>query len=280
MTHSKPDAAGWLLILLFAATIGAAMIGMLTATAQTASEDSRAGIVCPVAVPVADPYRQGPNFDLKVSFRDQPVSGMKLVLTDKTVQPDPVVVATADTDRSGVAHFLAVRPGFYEAHVEEGLLAPVAEIEVEAGRSGEGQVAIEWPWAPSITRKVRGQLYSWQKDSPQNPGRFRPFANAVLQLFDLRSGKMVASTHTDVDGDYEFPNASDGLYVVRISQAKGLSRTAYDKAVEVASRASRDSLVRLGVDFVCGLALIEVPDAVDQDKEAVAAARASTATNY
>lgn len=275
MSYSKRDAAAcWLGMLVVAVTIDGR-----TAKAQTALVDRNRWMSCTVTWLVGDHYRQGPDFDIKVSFRDQPISDVKLVLTDKAVQPSAGVVTAADTDLNGVAHFSAIRPGIYQAHIDEALLAPSPEIEVEANRSSSEQVAIEWPWALSIARSVRGWLYSWQKDSPQNRSELRPFAHALVQLLELRSGKLLASTHTSIDGYYEFAVSSDGLYVVRVSEAQGLSGTAYDKAVEVARQASRDSLPRLEVDHVCGGGLVELPDTFDQQNEAVTAASASIPTN-
>lgn len=240
-------------------------IGGCQASAQIADVDHGPG-PCTVTGLIGDRYPAGSNFTVRVFFRDQPISGVKVVLNGETVLPNRIeagVVATADTDSEGVAHFSAIRPGIYQAHIDQGLLAPSQEIEVEANGSSVGEpreVPIEWPWAPSVTRGVRGWITSWQKDSPQNRSERRPFANALVQLLDLRSGKLLAGTHTDAAGYYEFDISRHGLYVVRVSEAQDPSGTAYDKAVEVALWAIRDSMPRLEVDHVCGGGLVELPD--------------------
>jgi hypothetical protein len=281
MSNSKRTTAGrWLSMLLFAVTIdavtlAAVTLGAVTSNAQTALVDWDRWMSCTVTGLIGDRYHQGPNFNITVSFREQPVSGVKVVLTDATAQPSPGVAATADTDRDGTAHFFAIPLGKYQAHIDEGLLAPSPEIEVEANNSNAEEVRIEWPWSPAITRRVRGQITSWQKDSPQNRSERRPFVRALVELLDLRSGKLLASTHTNPDGYYEFDISSEGLYVVRVSEAQDPSGTAYDKAVEVVLQASRDSMPGLEVVHACGGGLVESPDRIDRQDAAVAVASGS-----
>jgi hypothetical protein len=259
-----------------AVTIAVITTGGVTVHAQSPLVD-RDWMSCTVTGLIGDHYRQGPNFSIRVSFRDQPVSGVKVVLTDETAQPSPGVAAVAHTDPDGVAHFFAIPSGMYQAHIDQGLLSPSQEIEVHANEVSANQgsaeeVPIEWPWSPAVTRTVRGWLTSWQKDSPQNRSERRPFARALVQLLDLRSGKLLASTHTNADGYYEFAVSSDGLYVLRVSEAQDPSRTAYDRAVEVAWQASTDSMPRLEVDHACGGGLVELPDTIDRQDTAVAVA--------
>lgn len=274
MSNSNQDtAARWLSMLPFAVTIAAVTIavvtiGEVTVHAQSPSVDQDRWMSCTVTGLIGDRYHQGPNFNIRVSFRDQPVSGVKVVLTDETAQPSLGVKAIAFTDPDGVARFFAIPSGTYQAHIDQGLLSPSQEIEVHANEVSANQgsaeeVPIEWPWSPAVTRSVRGWLTSWQKDSPQNRSERRPFARALVQLLDLRSGKLLASTHTNTDGYYEFAVSSDGLYVLRVSEAQDPSRTAYDRAVEVAWQASRDSMPRLEVDHACGGGLAELPDTPD-----------------
>ena len=264
----RHTAACWLSMLLFAVTIR-------EANAQTVSVDRDPWVSCTATGLIGNHYHQGPNFKVKVSFRDRPVSGVKVVLTDESPQPSPGVVATADADLDGVAHFFAIRPGLYLAHIDQGLLSPSQEIEVQRNNGSTEEVPIEWPWSPAVTRSVRGWLTSWQKDSPQNRLERRPFAHALVQLLDLRSGKFLASTHTASDGYYEFAVFSDGFYVVRVSEAQDPSGTAYDNAVEVAWQASRDFMPRLEIDHGCGGGLVELPDTIDQQDTAITVASGS-----
>jgi hypothetical protein len=253
-------------------------VAIAEANAQTASVDRDPSMSCSATGLIDNHYYQGPNFNISVSFHDQPVSGVKVVLTDETAQPNPEVVATADTGRDGLAHFFAIRPGRYQAHIDQALLSPSQEIEVQANNGGAEEIPIEWPWLPAVTRTVRGWITSWQKDSPQNRLERRPFAHVTVQLLDLRNGKLLATTHASTDGYYEFAVTRDGLYVVRVSAAQDPSGTAYDKAVEVSQQAGRDSMPRLEVDHVCGGGLVELPDTIDQEDAAVTLASGSIPT--
>ena len=284
---NRGTAARWLSVLLFAVTLAAmTMGGGVTADAQTAWVHWDLWMSCTATGLIGDRHHEGPNFTVRVSFREQPVPGVKVVLTDETALPSSGVVAAADTDRDGAAHFFMISPGIYRAHIDHGLLAPSSEIEVEANNGGAEEVRekvredvrLEWPWSPAVTRSVRGQITSWQKDSPQNRSERRPFVRALVQLLDLRSGKLLASTHTNTDGYYDFAVSSDGLYVVRVSEARDPSETAYDKAVEVAWQASRDSMPRLEVVHACGGGLVELPDLIGRQDLAVAAASGSILT--
>ena len=264
MRHPElQTAACSLSILLFVLAIG----GCKASAQRTTADEGRGQ--CAVTWPVGDRYHAGSNFTVRVSFRDRPISSVKVVLNGETVLPNRIeagVVATADTDSEGAAHFSAIRPGVYQAHIDQGLVSPNQEIEVEANDNSVGEVqqvrevAVEWPWAPTVTRSLRGWITSWQKDSPQNRSERRPFANALVQLFELRRGRLLESTHTDASGYYEFDISRDGLYVVRVSQAQDPSGTAYDKAVEVASQSATDPMPQLEVDHVCGGGLVELSD--------------------
>ncbi len=280
---NRGTAARWLSLLVVAVTLAAMTLaamtmGGVTADAQTAAVDWDRWSSCTATGLIGDRHHEGPDFTVRVSFRERPVSGVKVVLADETAQPSPGVEATADTDPDGVARFFRIPPATYQAHIDQGLLAPSPEIEVEANNSSAEEIPIEWPWSPAVTRSVRGWITSWQKDSPQNRSARRPFARAGVQLLDLRSGKLLASTHTDTDGYYEFAVSSDGLYVVRVSKAQDPSETAYDKAVEVAWQASRDAMPRLEVVHACGGGLVELPDTIDQQDAAVTIASGSVST--
>jgi hypothetical protein len=247
-------------VALFAAFIG----GASSASAQTGTEaahQSRGWLECDVDWIVGDHDHRGPDFTVKVSFRSQQISGVKVSLTRETApldEPGRFVVATGDTDSDGDAHFFAIPLGMYKAHVDEGLLSPNEEIEVETKDASSDEVLIEWPLDPIVTRSVRGWITSWQKSSPQNRSQRLPLQHVLVQLLDLRTAKLLASTYTSPEGYYEFPASEDGLYVVRVSEDQDPSPYAYDRAVEVTSHAHREQMPGLDVDNVCGGGLSEL----------------------
>lgn len=233
-------------VLLFAGAIG-----LLRATAQSDWAAGHHWLNCDVEWILSD-YREGPDFTVKVWFREQPISGVKVALTN--LQPDEAgryAVATGVTDSEGGAHFSAIPPGEFIAHVEEGLLAESQALVVEPGSTRSEEVRIEWPSAPIVTRAVRGQITSWQKATPQSRSERLPLAHILIQLLDLRTAKLLSRTYTSADGDYEFPRLADGLYVLRVSEHPDPSINGYDKAVEVATGAVRESMPGLVVDNGC-----------------------------
>ena len=252
--------------------------GSAGANAQTNSADIGHWLTCNVDWIFTD-YRSGPNFTVRVSFREQPISDVKVVLTGEAAGPNQVtgrIVATGDTDSDGVAHFFAIPAGTYHARVDQALEAPSQQVQAEASDM-TAQVSIEWPNTPIVTRNVRGWITSWQKSSPQNRAELLPHQNVLVQLLDLRSGKPLASIHTDSQGFYEFPGHRDGLYVIRVGEHEDPSINSYDRAIEVAMDAGREHMPDLEVDKVCGSGLVEVQDETDQEKAADADIAAQTA---
>jgi hypothetical protein len=246
------------------------------AGAQTNSADSQQWgrwLDCDVNRLSAEHDQRSSNFAVSVSFRETSISGVKVSLVSENAEAwgGGRIVATGETDSSGDAHFFAIPPGLYRAHVDEGLLASTADIEVEAANTSADEVVIEWPSAPIVTRSLRGLLTSWQKSSPQNRSERLPLQNVLVQLLDLRTAKLLATTHSGADGHYEFP-VRDGLYVVRVSRGEDPSSYAYDVAIEVASSAGREYMPALEVDRGCGSGLLLLADET-QDSDGVGSVR-------
>jgi hypothetical protein len=259
----RSTAASMLSALLFAVAIGVSNAG-----AQSDLGATHHGLTCDLGW-VSSHYRESPNFTVRVSFREQPISEVKVALTNR--EPDQAggyAVATSITDSGGVAHFFAIPPATYQAHVEEGLLAQSAEIVVEAGNTSSDEIRIEWPAAPIVTRSVRGWITSWKKSAPQNRSDRRPLQHVQVQLLDLRSAKMLASKYTSPQGYYEFSGVGDGLYVLRVNEHPDPSINGYDKAVEVRSDATAESMPGLVVDSRYQV-LSAWPDASNRERAAV-----------
>lgn len=253
------------------------LTGVPAANAQADSPDQGHWSTC-IVIRENPVNRSGPNFTVRVSFREQPIFGVKVVLTGLVADLNQVtgrVVATGDTDSNGTAHFFAIPPGTYHAHVDQALEAPSRQIRVEADNTTSDEVWIEWPSAPLVTRNIRGWITSWQKSSPQNHAELLPHKNVLVQLLDLRSGKPLANIRTDPQGFYEFPAYRDGLYVMRVGEHEDPSINSYDKAIEVSMDAGREHMPDMEVDRVCGNGLVEVQDETDQEKAAAAQIAAS-----
>jgi hypothetical protein len=243
----------------------ASAIGICSASAQTESADLGHWANCDADWPVED-HQSGPNFTVRITFREQPIVGVRVVLTDgDSGQPQGNIVSTAESDSTGVAHFFATPPGTYWVHVEKALLAESKEIQVQADNTAEDKVVLEWPGSPIETRHLDGTVFSWQKSSPQNRPDLLPNRNVLVQLLDLRSGKPLASAHTDSAGYYEFTERPDGLYVIRVAEHKDPSINSYDKAIELTTESIQEHMPDLEVDHVCGKGLLAIADQADRD---------------
>jgi hypothetical protein len=246
-------------ICMLSIVVCAGVIGSTSAQSNWAGPSEWFG--CGTGRVVGNSYHEGPDFDIRVSFREQSMVGVNVVLTSETSSPgnsSKYLIVTGQTDRDGVAHFIAVPRGKYYAHVNEGLMATNLEIEIGPNAASADEVDIEWPGTPFVTRGVRGWLNSWQRLTPQNRSQELPLPNVQLQLLNLRTGKILLETRTAEDGYYEFPVLPAGLYVLRINQRPNQSTNAYDEAVEVTSNAAREYLPLLVVDNSCGNGRVEV----------------------
>ena len=275
MKRSKGIAA-----LLLICALGSLLLGAVGAAhAQASSPDEGRWPTC-AYTPAAEEHHSGPNFTVRVSFREQPIVGQRVMLTMASAEFGQTIgdiIASAHTDSDGIAHFFAIPPGVYRAHVEKALLAESKEIQVNADNTSDNAMDIEWPRSPIVTGNVRGWIVSWQKSSPQNRAELLPHKNVFVQLLDLRSGKPLASVHTDSEGFYEFPVHPDGLYVMRVGEHPDPSIDSYDRAIEIVAVAERDHMPDLMVDQICGHGLLAVADEADREKEADAQIASSTA---
>ncbi len=261
MRHFKRIAATRLICALASLIFG----GVCAAHGQISSPDEGRWPTC-AYTPPAEEHLSGPNFTVRISFREQPIAGLKVILSvtgAKFEQNIGDIIASASTDSDGVAHFFAIPPGIYRAHVEKALLAESKEIQVQADNTSENRLEMEWPDSPILTGNLRGRIFSWQKSSPQNRADLLPHKNVFVQLLDLRSGKPLATVHTDSEGYYEFPPHPDGPYVIRVGEHQDPSINSYDTAVEVATDVAHGDMPDLIVDEVCGNGMVAMMDQAD-----------------
>jgi hypothetical protein len=164
------------------------------------------------------PYDVGTDFSLKLSFRQAPLPGFRVVLTPSGGSTDSNehsrVPVTAVTDSSGTAHFLAVPTGKYIAGARNGLSFPSNQVTVHSDGDFEDEVAIEWPLdlEELPVRALRGKLIVPGEDAEAG----RPLRHATVKLLDLRSSRVIETTRTLSDGSYQFSTIEPGLYALRV----------------------------------------------------------------
>lgn len=192
----------------------------------------------------------GPDFSLSVSFKDAPIVGVRVSLVRGGVEWKPgdgEVVATAETDSSGIAQFYAIAPGSYTPKAEDGLFFPNNEfIDVRARHRAGEQVKVHWPVWPMAVRALRGRLTTSKEVSDDG----MPWRDGDVEILDLRTGRLIESTHTDGDGGYEFAVAEPGLYVFRAMMAakkKGNEPESHDLALELDPSAKEGTIPEMKV---------------------------------
>jgi len=164
------------------------------------------------------PYDVSSNFSIRLSFRQEQLPGIRVVLTPSGESADASghrrVPIAAVTDSSGTAHFLGVPAGQYNAGPKNGLFFPSNEVTVHADGDFDNELVIEWPLDLNElpVRALRGKLVVPGKPA----GADRPLQQATVKLLDLRSSRVIETTRTLDNGSYQFSTAEPGLYAVRV----------------------------------------------------------------
>jgi hypothetical protein len=169
------------------------------------------------------------------------VSSAKVVLARQGLQlgeREGKVVATIRTNARGIARFSAIPSGKYRIYLDEELLDPSSEeLEIDAKSNAKTEIKFQWPGESVGARNLCGVLLA----SDESEETASPLSYVSVQLFDLRSASLIASTNTDNEGHYEFPTFRDGLYVVRLNEDQYADSEHHDMAVEIKSEAADEA---------------------------------------
>src|SRR4029077_5387548 len=131
------------------------------------------------------------DFSVKLSFREAPVEGARLILARGGMagnNPDHGLnEATAQTDSTGVAHFFAIPSGRYMLSVEDGLLFSEPEVKVVSKEKSGQKFALDWPSTTLSVRALSGKLVTSEQldDDPL------PLLRTEVELLDLRTGRAI-----------------------------------------------------------------------------------------
>jgi hypothetical protein len=196
------------------------------------------------------PYEVSGDFSVKLSFRQAPLPGIRVVLTPSGESADASghrrVPVAAVTDSSGTAHFLAVPAGEYHAGAKNGLFFSSNEVTVHADGDFDQEIGIEWPLELLPVRALRGKLIV----ANEAAGADRPLQQAAVKLLDLRSSRVIETTRTLDDGSYQFSTIEPGIYAVRVippAKNKKAKPVSGDRAVELDAAAHESTIPELKV---------------------------------
>jgi hypothetical protein len=164
-----------------------------------------------------------PNFDVKISHGDRPLTRVMVKLT-RNYGARLVEVLSQETDANGSVHISKLPPGDCWLHAELlGISAGMRCFHVapKSSRKATKQVSFEWGDEPASAHEAAGKLVHTQAghgDSPiwniTHPVQV-PVSNARLSLRAPESDAYYSTT-SDKDGHFTFGEILDGLYVLRV----------------------------------------------------------------
>jgi len=160
---------------------------------------------------------------------EAPIAGVIITLLDQ----DGNVVGTTQTDANGQYKFTGLRPGNYtvrelqpNGYFQGGQKAgsgggndTVTDV-ISSIAIGVGATLVNYDFCEQLPGSISGNVFAdLDFDCVQDPGEVS-LEGVLVELLD-GSGNVLASTRTDVNGDYRFANLRPGTYSVRETQPAG-----------------------------------------------------------
>lgn len=202
----------------------------------------------------------GSQFQVSVTDRGHPVSGLRVVLSPAVFPEDDKDAGKiySTTDSEGIAQFSNLSPGsLYVTAQYDGGEFPISAVDISPSSHLGTTVAMTWPSRlPMMVRSARGVLRSrgFYPSLDQNP--------FSLDLIEGFSGHVVDTTTTDNKGRFTFKSGvPPGIYFVNLVPLEGVHP--YDKEIsgaipiEIAAAATRDGLDLDVGSTGCGLYYME-----------------------
>ncbi len=144
------------------------------------------------------------------------------------------ILETTRTDAQGRYEFSGLRPGRYRVAevqpvgffqggqvVGSGGGSVLADDLIGAIEIGPGQQLTGYDFCEVVGGSLSGRVWVDQDTDGEFDNSEQPLENVVIDLLDV-NGAVVASTTTDVNGNYQFVNLPPGIYSVRQYQPLGL----------------------------------------------------------
>ena len=186
----------------------------------------------------------GRDFLLRVSFHGVPVAGTQITLNRAINTSGNGVAATAKTDSRGIARFRTIPEGSYPDSTE-GLRFRASLIKVAARHASSETVEVDWSDHFIGVRNLRGTF-----DTSEELGDpVLPLRNAVVELREIHTARLIESTQTDANGDFELATGNPGIYALRLILPKKdpLGTEDRDLAIELSPNGKEYSIPEMTV---------------------------------
>ena len=195
-----------------AGTIGT-VVGIILASVLS-SKTTRA------CVEVVPRYKVLTNFDVIAKVpAGEPLDGIRVAIHNFNVKPSPsdTTVAVMFTDNDGHATFRGLKPGHYYLFIERGeITGDAAELDVVES-TGLTALQLKWPHQKIFaTERIEGTLLRAGIPGVPNMDQDKTLANVELTLTEATSGREVARTSTDAQGEFVFRQVVPGLYAMHM----------------------------------------------------------------
>ena len=195
------------------------------------------------------------NFRLKIVSGGAPRRGVSVAMNRLRPTGKPNYysgfekAANTSTDASGVVKFEDLQPGTYILVISDSL-APYSSYVFVSDAQENQDVSLEWPTTRFAVRHLDGELIAVPEKQPK--------ADALVEVFEVRTSRLIATTRTDSEGHYQFRYLADGTYVLRFTSEDEF-RNHQDTAIVVSKRNKLDKVPTMQIQSsFCGLSVIPI----------------------
>jgi hypothetical protein len=164
---------------------------------------------------VPDTVEVGREFQVRVTDRDRPVIGLRLVLSTVTSPgSQPKVAIESFTNSGGYAHFSNLNPGsFWLSPDHDGGMGGTVVVYVSPSGPANKTLFLGWPSRAPLTVRSASGIIRWPDYYPNQVQGL-----VSLSLLEGISGREIEKSQTDSKGRFNFTHEiPSGIYFLRLN---------------------------------------------------------------